>query len=218
MRKPYLIITWAYRLFNYYQYSSRTSARINLKKYRSQKLRMSCFFVLSPQQHATVHVVLFFFGLIFLEAVSCLIRRKASSHAGETDNSHRAKCAPGQWLLWSHYKLVKKDCNDWDLYRSLQTHMHTQSLSSPLIPPFSSPSSHFMFSLSFFPYTRPHFCLSHSQLHKMDKLFCLGNIKLLQSPRFTCWDLQLLMLLFGELGNKRRSVQDRLRLCSSASI
>lgn len=36
----------------------------------------------------------------------------------------------------------------------------------------------------------------------MDKLFWLGNIKLLQSPRFTCWDLQLLMLTFRELGNR----------------
>lgn len=50
-----------------------------------------------------------FSRLLFPGTVSCFISRNDSSHhARETDNSRRTKWAPGQWFLWSHYKLVKR--------------------------------------------------------------------------------------------------------------
>lgn len=64
-------------------------------------------------------------------------REDSSHHAGEPENSHGAKWAPGQRLLWSNYKLIKKKTNDKDV-----------NLSFPLIPPLFFPLfSHFFHSL-----------------------------------------------------------------------
>lgn len=143
----------------------------------------------------------------------CFIRRKGSSHpAGETENSHRAKWTPGHWLLWSRYKLVKRlerlRSLSLFLFLSLHTHSHPLqfilSFRLPLTFCFPSVFSH-------------HLSVSHmrSQLDTTDKLFWLGNTKL--SPRFTCWDLLLLMLLFGNLATAARA-WDWLRLCGPVSI
>lgn len=148
----------------------------------------------------TRHVVL---GRVFSEIVLRFISRKDSSHhAAGTDNSRRAKWAPGQWFLWSHYELVRKTerLRSLSVFPSLSLHSHAHALSStPLIPSFFSPSPHFTSPLQIPPF-RPLFCLAHSQSDAVDELLCTGNIKPSQSPHFTCSDLQLLML-FGQHGN-----------------
>ena len=119
-----------------------------------------------------------------------------SHHAAEPDKSYRAEWAAGQRFLWSHYVLVKekKNTNKEDFYLS--------SL------PFVSCNPCFLLIL------HPRLsCLTrsvpptHSQLWWSNCL-SLGNIRLLQSPRPTCWGVRLLLLSSGDLGNRRTAETD----------
>lgn len=97
------------------------------------------------------------FYVVFLVNISkdsvLFHQQKDCSHAGETDNSPRAKWAPGQWFLWSYYKLVKKTLTIKIFFFSLFPSLHTHAffLSSLFIPPFLSPSAFPLFSSPFLP-------------------------------------------------------------------
>lgn len=82
------------------------------------------------------------FYVVFLVNISkdsvLFHQQKDCSHAGETDNSPRAKWAPGQWFLWSYYKLVKKTLTIKIFFFSLSLSAHTCILSFiPFHPSFS---------------------------------------------------------------------------------
>lgn len=96
--------------------------------------------------------MLFFWFNIPIDSV-LFHQQKDCSHAGETDNSPRAKWAPGQWFLWSYYKLVKKTLTIKIFFFSLFPSLHTHAffLSSLFIPPFLSPSAFPLFSSPFLP-------------------------------------------------------------------
>lgn len=119
------------------------------------------------------------FYVVFLVNISkdsvLFHQQKDCSHAGETDNSPRAKWAPGQWFLWSYYKLVKKTLTIkifFFLSFPLCTHMHS------FFHPFSSLLfSHLLLFLCF---------PLHSCLPDQPFLSANTHIKLLQSPQFTC--------------------------------
>lgn len=117
--------------------------------------------------------MLFFWFNIPIDSV-LFHQQKDCSHAGETDNSPRAKWAPGQWFLWSYYKLVKKTLTIKIFFFSLFPSLHTHAffLSSLFIPPFLSPSAFPLFSSPFLP--------------SRSTLSANTHIKSLQSPQFTC--------------------------------